>query len=189
MIQVFEYLQTKTIFDSTSLSAYDFLDTNIIDALNKIFGVKYNKMYMVDDNETTIHGIVDDTILLNVAKYNDIYNAMQLDPTIEYSETKTNSGTVTNELTPSIITTVADSKNTADNATLRVTDQTQTSSTGSDVNERTDDLTEERYGYNNVFDNVNKLMSFVNMELYDTLINDIMKAICYPIYSIDDLAF
>lgn len=205
MIQVSEYLKTKTIFDSTTLSVYDFFDSDIIDALNNVFGIKYNKMYLIDADDTVIHGIVDDTILLNVAKYTDIYRAMQLDPTEEYSETKTNtgtqtttdSGTVTNEITPSTITTVTDSKNTADNATMRATDQTQTSSTGSDVNERTDDLTvertddltETRTGYNNVFDNVNKLMSFVNMELYDTILHDIMKSVCYPIYSIDDLAF
>lgn len=205
MIQVSEYLKTKTIFDSTSLTGYDFIDSDICDALNNIFGIKYNKMYLIDSDDITIHGIVDDTILLNQYKYNDIFLTMQLDPTKEYYEKKTNtgtqtytnSGTVTDVSTPEVITTVNGSKNTANNGTLRVVDQTESSSTGSDTiertndltNERTDDLTEEREGYNNVFDNADKLLRIVDMELYDTIIRDIMKAVCYPIYDINDLAF
>lgn len=205
MIQVSEYLKSKTIFDSTELASYDYLSSAVCKALNTVFGVKYNKMYLITDDATTIHTIVADTILLNNAKYADIFRAMQLDPTEEFSETKTNTGTqtftatgtVTNVSTPEVISTVSDSKNTANSATLRVIDQTESSSTGSDTvertddltNERTDDLTEVRDGYNNVFDNVEKLLHFVNMELYDTIIRDIEKAVCYPIYNINDLAF
>lgn len=205
MIQVSEYLKSKTIFDSTSLTGYDYLDSDICDALNNIFGVKYNKMYLIDNDDTVIHEIVNDTILLNSYKYGDIYASMQLDPAEEYSETKTNTGTQTftatgtqtHVSTPEVVTTVSASKNTANNATLRTVDQTQSSNTGSDTNERTDDLTNERTddltetrsGYNNIFDNVEKLFNFVNMELYDKIIIDVMKAVCYPIYNIDDLAF
>lgn len=205
MILVSEYLKTKTIFDSTDLTGYAYIDSDICDALNTVFGIKYNKMYLIDDSETTIHTIVADTILLNNPKYNDIFSAMQLDPTKEFSESKTNTGTqtftatgtVTNVSTPEVVSTINASKNTANNATLRVTDQTESSSTGSDTvertddltNERTDDLSEVREGYNNIFDNAETLLHFVNMELYDTIIRDIEKAVCYPIYNIDDLAF
>ena len=213
MIQVSEYLKTKTIFDSTSLVSYDFFDSDIISALNNIFGIKYNKMYLIDSDETTIHGVVDDTILLNQAKYQDIYASMNLDPFEEYSETKTNTGTQTDAdtgtqtdvLTPSVVSTVTTKKNTANNATLRNIDQVESSSTGTDnktrtdnlthtrtddlTHTRTDNLTEVRAGYNNVFDNAEKLFHFVNMELYDMILRDIMKAVCYPIYNVDDLAF
>ena len=205
MIQVSKYLKNKTIFDKTTLSAYDFFNDDIIDALNNIFGIKYNSMYLIEDNETLIHGIVDDTVLLNLTKYNDMYNAMDLDPTKEFSETKTNTGTQTFTATgtqtmvntPEVVTTVDNSKNTANNATLRVIDRTESSNTGSDTNERTDDLTNERTddlsetreGYNNVFANVEKLMNFVNMDLYYTILIDVMKCVCYPIYNVDDLAF
>lgn len=205
MIQVSKYLKNKTIFDSTSLVGYDYLNSDICDALNNIFGIKYNKMYLIDDNETVIHGIVNDTILLNSYKYADIFDGMQIDPHEEFSETKTNTGTQTftatgtqtTVTTPEVVTTVDAKKNTANNATLRVIDQTESSTTGSDTNERTDDLTNERTddltesrsGYNNIFDNYEKLFNFVNMELYDTIIIDIMKSICYPIYDINDLAF
>ena len=301
MIQVSEYLKTKTIFDSTSLTSYDFIDTNICNALNNVFGIKYNKMYLIDDNANTIHCIVNDTILLNSAKYNDIYRSMNLDPLKEFSETKTNTGTQTNAntgtqtnvntgtqtnantgtqtnvntgtqtnantgtqtnantgtqtevLTPSVVSTVDVSKNTANSAMLRPIEETVTSSTGTDdktrtdnllstvtdnltstrtdnltatrtddltstrtdnltatrtddltstrtdnltntrtdalTNTRTDNLTETRAGYNNVFDNVEKLFRFANMELYDMIIIDVMKATCYPIYDINDLAF
>ena len=293
MIQVSEYLKTKTIFNSTSLTGYDFIDANICNALNNVFGIKYNKMYLIDDNANTIHGIVNDTILLNSAKYDDIYRSMNLDPFEEFSETKTNTGTQTNAntgtqtnantgtqtnantgtqtnantgtqtsantgtqtevLTPGVVSTVAVSKNTASSATLRAIEETVTSSTGTDdktrtdnltntvtddltstrtdnltstrtddltstrtdnltskrtddltstrtdnltstrtddlTNTRTDNLTEVRAGYNNVFDNVEKLFRFANMELYDMIIVDVMKATCYPIYDINDLAF
>ena len=205
MIQVSKYLETKTIFDGTSLASYDFFDSDIIDALNNIFGIKYNKMYLIDDNDTVIHGIVDDTILLNASKYNDIFKAMALDPEKEFSETKTNTGTQTytatgtqtHVTTPEVVSTVDSSKNTANNATLRVIDRTESSSTGSDTvertddltNERTDDLSESRNGYNDIFKNVESLLHFVDMELYETILRDIMKAVCYPIYNIDDLAF
>ncbi len=205
MIQVSEYLKSKTIFDNTSLAGYDYFDTDICSALNNIFGVKYNKMYLIDDNDVNIHGIVEDTILLNNSKYTDIFNAMQLDPTIEFYESKTNTGTqtykqtgtVTNVSTPEVVTTVNASKNTANNGTLRVIDQTESSSTGDDTvertddlqNERTDDLIETRQGYNDIFTSTDKLLNFVNMDLYDTIITDIMKAVCYPIYNINDLAF
>lgn len=205
MIQVSKYLKTKTIFDSTSLASYDFFDSDIIDALNNIFGIKYNNMYLVDNDDTVIHGIVDDTILLNASKYGDIFSAMSLDPTLEFSETKTNTGTQTytatgtqtHVTTPEVVSTVDSSKNTANNATLRVTDRTESSSTGSDTvertddltNERTDDLSESRNGYNDIFKNVESLLHFVDMELYETILRDVMKAVCYPIYDIDDLAF
>lgn len=205
MIQVSKYLKTKTIFDSTSLSSYDFFDSDIIDALNNIFGIKYNNMYLVNDDDTIIHGIVDDTILLNASKYDDIFGAMTLDPTLEFSETKTNTGTQTytatgtqtHVTTPEVVSTVDSSKNTANNATLRVIDRTESSSTGSDTvertddltNERTDDLSESRNGYNDIFKNVESLLHFVDMELYETILRDVMKAVCYPIYDIEDLAF
>lgn len=205
MIQVSEYLNSKTIFDSTSLAGYDYFDSDICDALNNIFGIKYNKMYLIDDNETNIHEIVADTILLNNSKYTDIFNAMQLDPTKEFYESKTNTGTqtyaqtgtVTNVSTPEVVTTVNASKNTANNGTLRVIDQTESSSTGDDTvertdnlqNERTDNLTEIRQGYNDIFTSTDKLLNFANMDLYDNIITDIMKAVCFPIYNINDLAF
>lgn len=205
MIQVSEYLKSKTIFDITSLTGYAYFDSDICDALNTVFGIKYNKMYLIDSDDTVIHEVVADTVLLNNAKYNDIFGAMTLDPTLEFSETKTNTGTQTytatgtqtHETTPQTVTTVDASKNTANNATLRVIDRTESSSTGSDTvertddltNERTDDLSETREGYRNIFDNVERLLHFVDMELYDQIIKDVMKAVCYPIYNIDDLAF
>lgn len=205
MIQVSEYLSSKTIFDNTSLAGYDYINSAICTALNKIFGIKYNKMYLIDDNETNIHEIVADTILLNNSKYADVFKAMQLDPTKEFYESKTNTGTQTykqtgtqtNVSTPEVVTTVNASKNTANNATLRVTDQTESSSTGEDTvertddlqNQRTDDLTETRQGYNDIFTSTDKLLQFVNMDLYDNILTDIMKAVCYPIYNINDLAF
>lgn len=221
MEQVKKYLLTKTIFDSTALAGYDFFTSDIINALNSIFGIKYNSMYLITDDELVIHNIVEDTILLNVAKYNDMYYALTLDPVEEYSETKTNTGTQTylntgtqtnadtgtqtTVLTPGVVTTATSSKNTANNGTLRAIDQTQTSSTGTDnntrtdnltstrtdnlTNTRTDNLTEVRAGYNNVFNNVAQLMNFVNMDLYDTILKDIMKMVCYPIYNVNDLAF
>ena len=205
MIQVSEYLKSKTIFDSTSLAGYAYFDSDICDALNTVFGIKYNKMYLIDSDDTIIHEVVADTVLLNNAKYNDIFGAMTLDPTLEFYESKTNTGTQTytatgtqtHETTPQTVTTVDASKNTANNATLRVIDRTESSSTGSDTvertddltNERTDDLSETREGYRNIFDNVERLLHFVDMELYDQIIKDVMKAVCYPIYNIDDLAF
>lgn len=205
MIQVSEYLKSKTIFDSTSLAGYDYITSDICSALNNIFGIKYNKMYLIDDSETKIHEIVSDTILLNDSKYTDVFTAMQLDPTKEFYESKTNTGkqtynqtgTVTNVSTPETVTTVNASKNTANNGTLRVVDQTESSSTGDDTvertddlqNERTDNLTEIRQGYNDIFTSTDKLLRFVDMDLYNTIITDIMKAVCYPIYNIDDLAF
>jgi len=205
MIQVLEYLNSKTIFDITSLAGYVYFDSDICDALNNIFGIKYNKMYLIDDNETNIHAIVTDTILLNNSKYTNIFNAMRLDPTKEFYESKTNTGTqtytqtgtVTNVSTPEVVTTVNASKNTANNGTLRVIDQTESSSTGDDTvertdnlqNERTDMLTEIRQGYNDIFTSTDKLLNFANTDLYDTIITDIMKAVCFPIYDINDLAF
>lgn len=220
MIQVSEYLTNKTIFDS-DLSSYDFLTSDIITALNAVFGIKYNKMYLTDSNETNIHAAVNNVILLNSFKYKDIYASMNLDPFEEYSETKTNTGTQTDTntgtqtdtdtgtqtdvLTPSVVSTVTTKKNTANNATLRNIDQVESSSTGTDnktrtddlthtrtddlSHTRTDDLTEVRAGYNNVFDNVEKLFRFANMELYDMILLDVMKAVCYPIYNVNDLAF
>lgn len=220
MIQVSKYLTNKTIFDS-DLSSYDFLTSDIITALNAVFGIKYNKMYLTDSDETNIHAAVNNVILLNSVKYNDIFNSMNLDPFKEYSETKTNTGTQTDTntgtqtdtdtgtqtdvLTPSVVSTVTTKKNTANNATLRNIDQVESSSTGTDnktrtddlthtrtddlSHTRTDDLTEVRAGYNNVFDNVEKLFHFANMELYDMILVDVMKAVCYPIYNVNDLAF
>ena len=220
MIQVSEYLTNKTIFDD-DLSSYDFLTSDIITALNAVFGIKYNKMYLIDDSETAIHMAVNNIIMLNSVKYNDIFVSMNLDPLEEYSETKTNTGTQTDAdtgtqtdadtgtqtdvLTPSVVSTVTTKKNTANNATLRNIDQVESSSTGTDnktrtdnlthtrtdnlTHTRTDNLTEVREGYNNVFDNVEKLFHFANMELYDMILIDVMKSICYPIYNINDLAF
>lgn len=220
MIQVSEYLKNKTIFDD-DLSSYNFLTSDIITALNAVFGIKYNKMYLIDDSETAIQAATNNVILLNEAKYTDIFNSMNLDPFEEYSETKTNTGTQTDAdtgtqtdtdtgtqtdvLTPNVVSTVTTKKNTANNATLRNIDQVESSSTGTDnktrtdnlthtrtdnlTRTRTDNLTEVRAGYNNVFDNVEKLFHFANMELYDMILIDVMKAICYPIYNINDLAF
>lgn len=213
------YLKTKHIFD-TSLTSYDYIDSDIITALENIINVKFGKCNLYTDDETMIKSNVISLFALNDMKYNSLFNVEKLDdPTKEYSETKTNTGTqtdtntgtqgnsntgtVTHVVTPSVVATTTESKNTADNGTLRTVAQVQNSSTGSDndtrtdnlshtrtdnlTHTRTDNLSESRNGYNNQFANAEMILNFSRNVLYDIIIDDVIKSIVIPIYGKEDL--
>ena len=213
------YLKTKHIFDG-GLTSYDYIDSGIITALENVINVKFGACTLYTDDETMIKSNVTNMFALNDMKYTSLFNIDKLDdPTKEYSETKTNTGTqtnantgtqsdsdtgtVTNVLTPSVVATTTESKNTADNGTLRAIAQVQNSSTGTDNNTRTDNLahsrtdnllhtrtdnlTETRTGYNNQFANAELILNFSRNVLYDIIINDVIKLIVIPIYGKEDL--
>ena len=214
------YLKTKHIFDS-SLTAYDYIDSDIITALENIINVKFGKCNLYTDDETMIKSNIISLFAINDMKYKTLFNVDKLDdPTKEYSETKnntgtqtdtntgtqgdSNTGTVTHVVTPSVVATTTESKNTADNGTMRAVAQVQNSSTGSDndtrtdnlshtrtdnlTHTRTDNLSETRTGYNNQFANAEMILNFSRNVLYDIIIDDVIKTIVIPIYGKEDLA-
>lgn len=214
-----EYLKTKHLFDN-GLTSYDYIDAGIITALENVINVKFGLCNLYTDNETTIKSNITNMFALNDMKYKSLFNIEKLDdPTKEFSETKTNtgtqtnvdtgtqtngnSGTVTHVVTPSVVATTTESKNTADNATMRAIAQVQNSSTGTDTDQRTDNLshtrtdnlthtrtdnlTENRSGYNNQFANAEMILNFSRNVLYDIIIDDVIRTVVIPIYGKEDL--
>lgn len=203
MILIRNYLNAnKNIFPS-SLTSLDYIDTTILANMETLIKIRYGYMNMFTDNETEIQTIVTALFAVKGAEYQDIYNADILDPTVEFYEKRTNtgtvtntdSGTVTNDSTPAVIATTTENKNTADNATLRAVGSIVNSSTGTDTVERTDDLTfertddltEEREGFNNLITNVERLLNLVKNSVYDVIIKDVINEITYNIYGYEDL--
>lgn len=213
------YLETKHIFDN-GLTSYDYIDAGIITALENVINVKFGACTLYTDNETIIKSNVTNMFAINDMKYKSLFNIDKLDdPTKEYSETKTNTGTqtdlntgtqtnmdtgtVAHVITPSVVATTTESKNTADNGTMRAVAQVQNSSTGTDndtrtdnltytrtdnlTHTRTDNLTETRSGYNNQFANAELILNFSRNVLYDIIIDDVIKLIVIPIYGKEDL--
>lgn len=204
--KISEYLKTKEIFDSSLATNYDYLTSAILTALTTMINTKFGVLRMIDDTETTIKGVVNAMFVINDMKYKALFNIDKLDdPTKEFYEkrtftgtvTNTDSGTVTTELTPSVVATTSEKKNTADNGTLKTINQIENSSTGSDTNERTDnltfertdDLTHEREGYNNAFSNADIILKLSNNALYDIIINDVISTITLNVYDLDDLRY
>lgn len=150
----------KIIFDQ-ELTAYEYMTADMISALNYILKYKYGKNNIFSDDQTDITDAVNAMFLLNDDKYTALYNVDKIvDPSDEYRETRTNTGTQTdthtgsttlndtgtqtNQNTPGVVGTITNSKNTSDSGLLRVIDQTQTSNTGSDTDTRTDNLQHQR---------------------------------------------
>ena len=209
--KISEYLKTKSIFDSGLSNVYDYLPSNILTALTTMIKTKYGMLHLFSDDETEIKTAVSAMFALNDLRYKALFNVDKVDdPTKEFYEkethtgtvtdtntgtvTDTDTGTVTNELTPSVVSTTSEKKNTSDNATLKTINQIENSSTGSDVNERTDDLTHERTddltrereGYNNKFINAEYIIKFSDYALYDIIIKDVLNTITLNVYDLDD---
>lgn len=154
------YKNGGVIFDST-LTDYEYMTSDIITALDNILKYRYGRNNLFTDDQTEIIDVINAMFALNDDKYTALYNVDKIvDPSDEYRETKTNTGTQatthtgnttlndtgtqTNQNTPGVIGTITNSKNTSDSGVLRVIDQTQTTNTGSDTDTRTDNLQHQR---------------------------------------------
>ena len=185
---ILQYLKNGNNFYSSTLENLDYMSSDIITALEIILKNKYGALTMITENETEIQNIIESMFTLNNDRYYALYNIdLITDPSVEFYEKKTNTGTVTHELTPSVISTTTEKRNTADNATMRNVGQVENSSTGSDTNERTDDLVEEREGYNDIFNNGLRMLELSRNALYDIIIKDTIDNVCYNIYGKEDL--
>ena len=167
--KISEYLKTKTIFDSSLSNTYTYLPAGILTALTSMIKTKYGMLHLFSDDETDVKTAVSSMFALNDLRYTALFNVDKVDdPTKEFYEKETNTGTVTDtntgtvtntdsgtvtntdtgtvttEVTPEVVTTTSEKKNTSNNATLKTIGQIENSSTGSDTNERTDNLTHER---------------------------------------------
>lgn len=204
MITIYDYLTSgKHIFDA-SLNSYDYIDDNVRAAYEHELKHKFGELYLYTDDESTIKNDIIDMFALKAHVYRAIYNAnSNFDPSNEYSEsethtgtvTTTDTGTVTNESTPSTIVTTTENKNTADNGTLRAVGSVINSSTGSDVVERTDDLTVKRTdnlavgrsGYRDLYNNILRVLEIAKTNLNDVIVRDTLETLTYNIYNIEDL--
>lgn len=156
-----KYFKDGNIIFDQELTAYEYMTADMISALNYILKYKYGKNNIFSDDQTDITDAVNAMFLLNDDKYTALYNVDKIvDPSDEFRETKTNTGTQTdthtgnttlndtgtqtNQNTPGVVGTITNSKNTSDSGLLRVIDQTQTSNTGSDTDTRTDNLQHQR---------------------------------------------
>jgi len=164
-----QYFKNGNVIFDQELTAYEFMNADMISALNYILKYKYGKNNIFSDDQTEITDAVNAMFLLNTDRYTALFNIDQIvNPGDEYQETKTNTGTQENrktgtstladtgtsttadtgtqttEVTPETVGTVTNSKNTSDSGTMRAIDQTQTSSTGSDTSVRTDALNSQR---------------------------------------------
>ena len=183
-----QFLNAGNNIYGSSLLTLDYMSSDVVTALEKILKTKYGALTMIDDDETEIQSIIESMFLINNDRYTALYNIDQInDPSIEFYEKETNSGTVTHTLTPSVVSTTTEKKNTADNATMRNIGQVENSSTGSDTNEREDDLTKEREGFNDLFNNGLRMLELAQNALYDIIIKDTIDYICYNIYGKEDL--
>lgn len=185
---ILQYLKNGNNFYSSSLETLDYISSDIITSLETILKNKYGALTLITDDETEIQNIIESMFMLNNDRYNALYNIdLITDPTIEFYEKKTNTGTVTHTLTPSVVSTTTEKRNTADNATMRNVGQVENSSTGSDTNQRTDNTTEEREGYNDIFNNGLRMLELSRNALYDIIIKDTIDNVCYNIYGKEDL--
>lgn len=185
---ILQFLNDGNNIYGSSLLTLDYMSSDIVTALETILKNKYGALNLISNNETEIQAIIESMFTINNDRYTALYNIDQInDPSIEFYEKKTNTGTVTHELTPSVISTTTEKRNTADNATMRNIGQVENSSTGSDTNERTDDLTEEREGYNDLFNNGLRMLDLARNALYDIIIKDTIDYVSYNIYSKEDL--
>ncbi len=164
-----QYFKDGNVIFDQELTAYEFMNADMISALNYILKYKYGKNNIFSDDQTEITDAVNAMFLLNTDRYTALFNIDQIvNPGDEYEETKTNTGTQetaktgtstladtgtsttadtgtqTTEVTPETVGTVTNSKNTSDSGIMRAIDQTQTSSTGSDTSVRTDALNSQR---------------------------------------------
>lgn len=204
MITIYNYLKAGNNIYSANVLTYDYIDSDIVSALELTLKNKYGSLCLFTDDETEIKNMIDAMFILNAPRYSALYNIdMVNDPSVEFYEKETNSGTVTTtdsgtvttENTPEVIATTTENKNTADNATLRATGSIVNSSTGSDTVERTDDLTfertddltREREGFNNLIDNAERIARLMNNALFDIIIKDTLDNLTYNIYGIEDL--
>lgn len=185
---ILQFLNDGNNIYGSSLLTLDYMSSDIVTALETILKNKYGALNLISNNETEIQAIIESMFTINNDRYTALYNIDQInDPSIEFYEKKTNSGTVTHELTPSVVSTTTEKRNTADNATMRNIGQVENSSTGSDTNERTDDLTEEREGYNDLFSNGLRMLDLARNALYDIIIKNTIDYVSYNIYSKEDL--
>ena len=185
---ILQYLKNGNNFYSSSLETLDYISSDIITSLETILKNKYGALTLIIDDETEIQNIIESMFMLNNDRYTALFNIdLITDPSSEFYEKETNSGTVTHTLTPSVISTTTEKRNTADNATMRNVGQVENSSTGSDTNEREDDLTKEREGYNDIFNNGLRMLELSRNALYDIIIKDTIDNVCYNIYGKEDL--
>lgn len=185
---ILQYLKNGNNFYSSSLETLDYISSDIITSLETILKNKYGALTLITDDETEIQNIIESMFMLNNDRYTALFNIdLITDPSSEFYEKETNSGTVTHTLTPSVVSTTTEKRNTADNATMRNVGQVENSSTGSDTNEREDDLTKEREGYNDIFNNGLRMLELSRNALYDIIIKDTIDNVCYNIYGKEDL--
>lgn len=185
---ILQYLENGNNFYSSSLETLDYVSNDIITSLETILKNKYGALTLISENETEIQSIIESMFMLNNDRYNALYNIdLITDPSIEFYEKKTNTGTVTHTLTPQVVATTTEKRNTADSATMRNIGQVENSSTGSDENKRTDNTTEEREGYNDIFNNGLRMLELSRNALYDIIIKDTIDNVCYNIYGKEDL--
>lgn len=204
MITIYDYLKSGKHIYSANVLTYDYIDSDMVSALELTLKNKYGALCLFTDDETEIKNTVDAMFKINAPRYYALYNIdMVNDPSIEFYEKETNSGTVTTtdsgsvttESTPEVIATTTQNKNTADNATLRATGSIVNSSTGSDTiertddltYERTDDLTREREGFNNLIENAERIARLMNNAIFDIIIKDTLDNTTYNIYGYEDL--
>ena len=185
---ILQYLKNGNNFYSSSLLTLDYMSSDIVTAMEKILKTRYGALTLIDDDETEIQSIVESMFAINNDRYTALYNIDLInDPSIEFYEKETNTGTVTHVLTPTVVSTTTEKKNTADNATMRNVGQVENSSTGSDTNERTDDTVKEREGFNDLFNNGMRMLELARNALYDIIIKDTIDYVCYNIYGKEDL--
>ncbi|MBR4806489.1 MAG: hypothetical protein IKZ64_01565 [Alphaproteobacteria bacterium] len=204
MITIYNYLKAGNNIYSSNILNYDYMNSDVISALELTLKNKYGSLCLFTDDETEIQNMIDAMFTINAPRYYALYNIdMVNDPSIEFYEKETNSGTVTTtdsgtvstESTPEVIATTTENKNTADNATMRAVGSIVNSSTGSDTVERTDDLTfertddltREREGFNNMIENAERIARLMNNAIFDIIIKDTLDTLTYNIYGKEDL--
>lgn len=204
MITIYNYLKAGNNIYSSNILNYDYMNSDVISALELTLKNKYGSLCLFTDDETEIQNMIDAMFTINAPRYYALYNIdMVNDPSIEFYEKETNSGTVTTtdsgtvstESTPEVIATTTENKNTADNATMRAVGSIVNSSTGSDTVERTDDLTfertddltREREGFNNMIENAERIARLMNNAIFDIIIKDTLDTLTYNIYEKEDL--
>ena len=185
---ILQYIKDGNNFYSSSLLTLDYMSSDIVTAMEKILKTRYGALTLITDDETEIQSIIESMFAINNDRYTALYNVDSInDPSIEFYEKKSNTGTVTHVLTPTVVSTTTEKKNTADNATMRNVGQVENSSTGFDTNARTDNTVEEREGFNDLFNNGLRLLELARNALYDIIIKDTIDYVCYNIYGKEDL--
>lgn len=185
---ILQYLKNGNNFYSSSLLTLDYMSSDLATAMETILKSRYGALNLISDDETEIQNIIESMFAINNDRYTALYNIDLInDPSVEFYEKKTNTGTVTHVLTPTVVSTTTEKRNTADNATMRNVGQVENSSTGFDTNERTDDTVEEREGFNDIFNNGLRVLDLARNALYDIIIKDTIDYVCYDIYGKEDL--